>query len=235
MAIPVMQNDIIEIRMKGLVEGQDVLNIYHVDADDGAGGPPPAGLTLLDVLEGWKTFWRTHVLPLLTNVYFIQVYEAAKVVEVNAVPVPGQPDRYNLQYVGPVEIIGDFNDQGQLIADSMTSMTAIGLRKRATRNLSNLRGGMRIGPRPESATESVTGNPNRWTQVAVTEHQTLASEFEQPQTINSPVGAFDTYLGILSRSLASVTPLVPSNGYARVDSVVANPYVTSQVSRKQRA
>lgn len=234
MTIPFGQNQVAEIRIFGMVATQQVMNIFHVEADDGAGGPPPPDTNLDNLLDAWIDFWRGSTLPLLTTAYSVVKYEAARVLDVHLSISPTGREIYQVGYVGPIEIPAAVTDVGGLTEDSMSSVTCFGLKKRAVKGTQNLRGGIRIGPRPESATESVGGNPNRWTPAAAALHNNFALDFEADKIASTVSDTYLTRMGVFSRKLASLTPLDPYQGFAELTALSPNPFVTSQVSRKER-
>lgn len=194
----------------------------------------PAGIDIEQLANAWQSVWRTDVLPQLSSTYHVLEYEVLRINTVSAsVPVTIPPS-FDVTYDDIATVLGDNNDYGGVAGDPMPTFTAIGMTKRTIIQGQIKTGAIRIGPRDETATKTGGLGSNEWTDVVQTANTTMANLLSSLIPYGVAPNNFETQMGLLSKTIASLAPPSPIDGYERLQTLRPSVFVTSQVSRKQR-
>lgn len=250
--------DFIEVRVIGEAEGQAIINRFHYRLTSFATPNPD---NILDVPTAFRAAWRDKILPLLTDNYRVLRYEALHIVDATLL-VPPAGNGPVFRYGTAAVINGDAGvggaDRGQVdetISNGFPTYVAAGVRKVCgqTRETDDdaivnrrLRGGCRIGPLPEADTD--VGAPNNIDAALITALEDafntggddgllIIGDDEGVDTTIAQMHVLGLYLGNNEPYPTEADPPAGRGDnflYAPVTSVTINPYITSQVSRKQR-
>lgn len=228
--------DVVEIAVKGQAENQAVVNVFRWVTQLAPAAPNTGDLALS--LNNFRTLWRTNYLPLVSNNYSVSTYSAQVIIGRSTNPRP-QPSpirgwtpfilSYGRQEVlaggssdvgtrGAASVLATFNAAGcrwvpavrQRWARSGSRFYA-GLESDTTNNVWNISAGF-----PGDAAAFFTTLVGGFTCNAGGDKLKLVA-FGKTTYLKRPAGALSpwTYTAYISQG-------------------ILNPYVTSQVSRKQR-
>lgn len=226
--MPFNQTSILEVTVFGRSDtGQAILNVFHYrqSTDDPVNYPDTEVNTFTD---SFAVLWRANILPILCVDYLVEQWRGRSLTDVATNPTPPPP---TVITVGAQAVtIGAPTDRGATPIEVQTTFDAIGAQKLSSRAGRNFRGSSRIGTISSS---NVNGNSLEATYLTTvrTNTNTLFTT-----TIPLGIGADLWEMAVFSRTLT----LAEAPGYSdlkahssKVLGSRVNPFVTSQVSRKQ--
>jgi len=246
-----VEGDIIRVTVNGVAAGQAVKNIlwYYLDTLTG-----PVDTT--QVLAPFQTMWRGIVLPPLSDSYSVQSYvlQRFSLLLMSEPTVPVTPiklrQRFNVKHV----LLGGVLDEGGVAGAALPTYVAAAYTRSSAGPQDTIyypvtaqpeviaaekqfRSSMRLGTLPETYTEAA--DQNALTAAAITALEDVGSDIMSFNATNGGNTAnFD--MVIPSEWLDErprFTPLVGTPitmGFQVVDSMVLQPLVSSQISRKAR-
>lgn len=220
--------DIIRFTAKGVADGQQIVNTYHYCALAPAFVLGDQGSGLVDALLAFRDKFRTVVLPILANTYTVADYDAMAFIG-RRKPDPAV-DRW-VPIVSDIETLqGDTEDIGLSVGIPTPTFEAQGVTYRGQPRTWRARGGNRYGPVVEADSTN-----NTLILAARTELQGVANLMGGPLVIVLG-GAELTRVIYTPTGLAKFPdPVVfPATFISPIKTAKANPFVTSQVSRKRR-
>jgi len=233
----VEKGQIVEVTIKGEIAGQAILNVLHYWLN--RGNADADTFELGNFVEQLETDYKTWATPLASTAYFAREVSAVVITGREANPHwqdPAHPHALPFRLTfGEQYVKGNLTWAGTRVGSTLTSFQAFGVRHIAQKRGRQFRGSARWAIGVESDT-----NGNVWdttigfvgeamaqydpTFAVVTVVQAPAN-----RTVNLVVFGRTTYLK------AANAPLPVLTSYAsEVVNEIANTYVTSQVSRKQR-
>ena len=227
--MPFSEQSIIELVVFGKsASGQNVFNVLHYRQSDTT---PTAydNDDLQTACDALNTIWVTNVLPIVAEDYTYQVIRGRALTGTIANPTPPPPTQF---VVGEqFDFVLGVPNGGQRVGPRLPSFGAIGVQKSSDRAGRNFRGGMRLGTLTEADTTANQIGPGAYLTLVQTNTQALVTS-----TLSLNFGASLWEMAIFSRTLALAAP--PPFGLLRDVSAKAtgakvNPFVSSQVSRKQ--
>lgn len=236
-----------QCQVKGLLFGQACDNTFYylpslVDAAD-------ANNANLD----FRTNWRQYILPRLSPEYSVLFYETRRISGVVQLlnttvvpPVPYVPPRGNYRYDNFVRFSGIGTDVGSNVnADAFPSFNAVGASKACvgwadpTTTLpipltKAPRGRTSFGGIPRLSTQPTTDG-NKLTVAELTSWQAACAQIVRPEQFGRRyLLCVVTHTGPGGGQLFNTAnPPEPIYYYSVVSSLSPNPFITSQVSRKQ--
>jgi hypothetical protein len=246
------EDDKIRITVNGVASGQAIKNVlwYNLDALVGA-------IDSSLIVAAFQTSWQASVIPVLSDSYEVASYMVERFSLLTQKPptVPPTGIKPRLRFNVKHKLLGTGADQGDVAGAALPTYVAAAY----TRNSNGpqdteymppspspgvfarekqFRSSMRLGPLPETYTEAAAQND--LTDAAVAALEDIGTDL---MTFNVASGAntanFDMVIpsvwqdGLL-RSCALADPDFVM-AFQIVDSMVLQPLVTSQVSRKQRS
>lgn len=229
-------NDVVEVVVKGQAENQAVLNVFRFVTKFGPSAPNTGDLITL--LSNFRTLWRAQVIPLATGNYSVVTYDAQVITGRIANPAP-QPNPIggwtpNVLVYGAQQVLaGTGSDVGLYgVSGVLATFEAAAVRWIPSERKRWARSGTRFYVGNESDTTTNTWNNGAGFTTAIA---ALITAFVGGITMNGAgdkavLAAFGkrTFLKAPAGSLAPWTMTrVITNG-------LLNPFVSSQVSRKQR-
>lgn len=217
-------DQLLQITVLGKASNQAVLNVFHYRPRELLSWVPQE---ILSFTALWFSFWRNNILPRLSNTYAVQAYDFRVIGTSIANPTPPPPAKIN--YVDALVIAGGAMDVGIKIGDPLPTLNAVSWRLVSTLPTRHGRGGKRFGPIIEDDTigNSLTG-------AAFTPWQTAAGPYLLGLGPNEFLFNLDPVVFARTTYVAAVGNL-PRAHSAVVTSVITNSFVSSQVSRKERA
>jgi hypothetical protein len=243
-------NDMVEVKVNGICEGQRITNIFHYWVYVFG-----AGDTLLQFLTQFRTEWRANILPLISNDYSILTYEGKILSNVNRIvtadyPESARPMKYRIRYRDQLALNGvPADDDGGDAGDNLPSFVAVGVRKvlggglripaafgGGTSSGKLIKGSCRLGPINEDLTEPLAGNdltPATITAFGTAMEVIRVYNFGGGSTAGMCVPSF-IQDGNLWNFVALPGAPVYTWVFSTVESFTVNPKITSQVSRKER-
>jgi hypothetical protein len=228
MSIPL--GSILQVSVLGQSNGQAVINVFHY-------APftlnPTFESSLTDVINGFRSAWRASVLPGLVDDYKVGEYRCVEIRGTEA--VPGNPNAFRLRLGEAATVVGaGAADQGGDAGDPLPDYVAITVRKLTGLAGRTTRGSARFGPVSKAFVTIPNAN-------ALTGAGTAAgvqfSAFVKG-SIGTVVPGDRINPVVFSRTtlMRPVQPKVDTIGArTAIIDAAANPFVGSQVSRKQRA
>lgn len=231
-------NEHIQVEIHAVASGQAVLNVLHYKVHSTA----PGTHTLAAWLDAFRTIFRVEILPLLHETYDVQAYSARTIegmIDLNpeALPADARPVlRFNDQEV----LQGAAADVGGVATPALPTYAAVSVAKvcgpvtkpdlTPLTGEKLLKGGMRWGPIVEADTQ--TDEPNALDETTVSDWQSAVDGI-----LSISVDTTTCQMEVLSffkNTLPRREGLTPVFARAHVNSVLVNPYASTQVSRKQR-
>lgn len=219
-------NAVYEVVVKGSMQNQAVLNVFHYQDEEGS--PPEPDETEENFLSSFRASWRTAILPKASNLYFVESYTLRRIVGTEADPEPPPPTRLVVPF--GFQLPGTLSDAGERIGEPLPTLAAVAYRKITGNPSRNGRGGFRLG----GALEEDTVGGNALTAGAELLFAVASLEPIRVPAINPPGTRF-MQMVVFSETLA----LVDINGTPRnfafpVLAFSLNHFISSQTSRKQR-
>jgi len=226
--MPFSNTSIIEITTFGRsTTGQSILNVFHYrqvttdpqtyENDD-----------LAEAVNDFAGFWRSRILPFLNSLTKVEKWRGRALTGTIANPSPPPPTQ--LVVGEQVEKLGEPTDLGGVVGEEMVTFSAFGAQKLSSRAGRNFRGSARFGTISEV---DVSGNTVPALTLATVQTNTDLF-FKDKLTIF--FGPIEWEMCIFSRTLALAAP-PPFTDLRALTAIVlgskVNPFVTSQVSRKQ--
>lgn len=231
----------VEITVLASASGQSIINVLNYRA----GLTNAAPHTLEDFLTEFRDEWRTGILPLLHESYVIQAYVGrviSSMVFLPPIPPQGPNARPAIRYSEQFILQGaGASDTGDKITDAHPTFTAISAQKVCGPVTDPagvvlpaekiIRGGIRLGPIVEADTEALEGNALTAAAAAAALAGLIVIQVVAlgGDTMNMEVLSF--YKDLNHRVIG---PL-PTFATATVSSFLVNPFISTQVTRKQRA
>lgn len=228
------------VRIQGVLAGQSVQNVLHYSSEGNT--TPSANSFALAV----QSHWRANVLPLVSSAYSVLTYTAALIEGAPLRDPTAIPLRNRWAYSDAAAVAGNNSDVGGKSGNAAPSLVAFGFTKicgswysagdNAQVPLGGIgRGSIRIAGVLEG--DTIDGDPdqvNKITAGRLLELQTLCLTLLDIVDDRNGVLA---ELGVL-RKEDGLGPIQKPAGtgsfqWSPVRSMTLNPYVTSQVSRKQ--
>ncbi len=229
MAVTVDQ--IVEISVNGVASGQAINNVFHYKP---VTLNPNFVTTLQQCLEAFRTMWRNTVLGGLSTSYAVLRYKGRALIGTRVDPANPNNIILNIGDVG--DLTGDpITDLGGTAGAALPTYTAMTLRKLSGVGGKRKKGSCRLGPIPESYTEAA--DQNKLTAAATAVGLVAAGGLKGTL---GPVVVGDTLVPVIM-SRASLFPTPPAvqpnmtGKWIGISDILLNPYVGSQVSRKQRS
>lgn len=248
MATFLVNHDIIEYTVNGVQVGQDIKNVLHYRFESLVAGD----ITLENTLDSFQDWWQSQVLALISDSLEVTSYVAKRIGSL--IGPQSQPrQRYNAY----AEVAGALPaDAGQVAGAFLPTYVAVSGKKKTdgpgetfypagnpTALVMNaekfFRGGIRIGGIVELDTEAAQGND--LTVAAATAWQQNLTDLISFAVVGGGGGIGAMKMCVVSAAadgLARQIAAGPANtftpAYQMVDSIPLNPFVGSQLSRKQR-
>lgn len=232
MPVPIVSGGLYEIRVIGTQQGQAAINIFHFK--EGEFNDPSEADTIQAGLTAFRAKWRLNILPKVSDSYAVFQYEIQSILD-NRTPraVPGPNDElYNIVYGSQFILGGEAADVGEIATAALPTCVAAGIRKVAATTERWGRGSWRLCGLVEADTEAVTCDQL----TALRKASILANATAMLQvTVGETPMSLDMVVFGKTTWLKQANPSTPRDNYVSVvDSVVVNPFVTTQVSRKRR-
>lgn len=227
MADLVSQN-VYELTVHGrdTVSSQSIINRWFVDTI-GAAAPPP---TFQELLTTFRSWWRNNILPQVHQQYVVDKYACRHLTDVE--PVSTSPRRVRYLFDLGEELTGDASiDFGARGVAMLPTYVAVSFNQRTGVLGRSYRGGKRFACIPEADTNA---EGNRLDPAILTNWQTVAGNIPGGKSLGHTDWFF--FFGIMPGTPYGFTdpPHVPPwEWFTRITTVLVNPYVGSQVSRKQ--
>lgn len=232
MPTPIVEDGLYEIRVIGTMQGQAAINIFHYK--EGEFNNPSEGDTLESALLAFRAKWRTYVLMNVADDYTVYQYEIQSILD-NRTPrdAPGPNDElYNIVYGNQAILAGTGSDIGDDATPPLPTCVAAGFRKVASSTARWARGSFRLCGLLES--DTVSAFPDQLTDLrrlnlaAALTNMLQVTVGETPMSLDMVVFGRTTWL-------KQANPSTPRDNYVSlVNSLILNPFVTTQVSRKRR-
>lgn len=223
----ITRDGVLEVIVSGEMENQAHINILHFAAENIV--PPGVNLGLEEALEGIAGWYRSNLLPELLN---INIVEYVGRVITGTETVQGVK---RLTFGDQAIIAGGTPADSAPAGDSLPSFNAYGIRKFARNAGRDFRGNMRLGGVAEADTFNneiafvKRGKVQLALDAILTGVNTPGDDNQQYKVLLA-VFAETSYLRV--NVTEDNTPIVFTS---RVEKLILNKFVTSQVSRKQRA
>lgn len=227
--------DVLELAVKGIAEGQAVINVFHLITQSAPAAPNTGDLNL--VLTNFRAAWRLKMLALMPANYSVSEYAVTAIIGRDPNPT-GQPNPigrwtpYVLRFGNQLVLAGTNLDVGTRLDQPLPTLTAASVRW-----VSQLRfRWSRSGSRFFSGGENDTTN-NAWNDTAtfktkmadwITTHLAGYISDAGGDVVKPCVFGRTTYL----RAAPGVVNPWTYTSY--LANGILSPYVSSQVSRKQR-
>lgn len=245
-----VEGDVIKITVNGIAANQSVLNVlwYYLET---LVGTVDSSL----IAAQFRTMWRAVVCAPLSDTYEVNEYIVQRFSQLYQKPPTVPPSgiklsqRFNVKHV----LLGEAADAGQVAGAALPTYVAVSYARRSfgpqdtiykpsagpgiADNEKQFRSSMRIGPIPEDYTEAA--DQNVLTAAAVTALEDVGTDL---MSFNVPDGGdnanFDMVIPSewqdgIPRSSGLVSPPL-AMAFQYVESMTLHPYVSSQVSRKQK-
>jgi hypothetical protein len=227
--MPFDQNSVIEIVVNGKSNsGQNVLNVFHYRQSDTA----VVAYDNDDVVQALNDFnanWISDALPILSVDYTYQFIRGRALTGTIANPTPPPA---NVIVVGEqADFVLPAPNPGLRAGEPLPSYSAIGIQKLSSRAGRNFRGGFRMGTIASADVESNLLEPTVYLPLVISEMSSFVAA-----TLNLNFGANLWEMCIFSRTLALAAPppfTLLRDLTAKVLGAKVNPFISSQVSRKQ--
>lgn len=222
-------DNIIECRVHGLCQNQEVINRFHYRLEEGT----PAGpvVTTEDMNNAFIDAWRTNVLAVMLASYGVYQYFTGRI---TAVAYDVEKEQYKIIYDQQVVEPGDSATDigGLIVGDQLPVFVAMDLRRRCLITNKNTRGSVRISPHNESHQAQGVWDPARATAVRTAMNAlcgpligVIGGAVQGRHVVFSPAQASKVGPGPVWAAAASETCV----------SYQVNTLVSSQTSRKIRA
>lgn len=237
---PTMPGPYFTTRVAGRIAGQSVQNILSWESQTTT--PPNA----LSVALAIQDHWRTYVLPKVSAAYSVLTYTAVKIENVQLYAPTDKPKYSRWRYNDAAAVSGDASDIGIKASAPAASFMAFGLQKACAPWVWGddgtpvvfgglARGSMRLGGVLES--DTVDNDNDQLNQLVAARLMDLKNiALNMTDLVHETVIA---KLVVLRKDYAGAPLEKPAGTGAfqvsEVTALAANPYVTSQVSRKQSA
>lgn len=218
-----------QLTVFGEADGQAIYNIFAYKYTEPSGPSTPAA-QIGDFLVEFAADWRAGMLPLLSNQYSVISYHMGQIGGVSIGP-SGMP---YVDLTSEDIIAGDaVLDVGGTATDAGPTFQAASIRKHTIFTNPSARGGFRVGPIPESQTQSGSGF-NRLETTYVTNLKAAADLiFALEVTLGGVLTVCS--MGILSLwDDKVVRPYDKNNSFFPVSQYTVHPTVRTQNSRKRR-
>ena len=204
-----------ELRSYYKLDGQEIINVYHLIITDGAGGVPPVGeeVDSQQVLAAFRVIQRNE---LMSNLIPAMEGDKLTLQCVDSITrIPGPPLRYNFNYVGYDELLLDGTDNGTYMGagGGMASFASATLKFRGdlpNPPLKTVRGSKRYAGIPEDATTDGGGDVNELNAGYRAGWTTWVQNFQTPELV---AGGVYYRLGIINRDRGA-SPNAPFFAFA---------------------
>lgn len=220
--------DILRVTVKGVSNGQAIVNTFWYAALTPAFVLGDQASGLVDALIAFRSKWQTVVLPILNNTYVVADYDGA-IIDGRFKPDPAVP-RWSPNIRDIDTLQGDEADRGSSVGIPAPTFEAQGVSIRAQPRTWRARGGNRYGPVVEGdSTNNLLENAAR------IELQGVANLMNTNLVI--VLGGAELTRVIYSSTNVREAPdpqVWPAAFISPVKTAKANPFITTQVSRKQR-
>jgi len=226
---------VLEVAIKGLSQGQQIVNVLHYRSTQLVDGDVHSSATPAGILAAIRTHWQTSVLPLLSDSYYVQEY-SLKEMEGRDGPLPGPalPDTYTPIYTQTASIVGNTVDDVGTQADPMErTFVACTARKKTGFVGRRNKGSIHFGPLTEA---QVAGNEVLLATrasflTACNNLRVIETTLLEPTSyVEMIVFSKKFYLGPGATAGAGTAPGLDASA---VTSFIINEYAGSQSSRKQ--
>jgi len=225
-----VNNHLIEAVVRGQAGSQAVVNVLHyrleatgIDAD-----VQPSSDELADFLSSFRDLWVTEFLPLLSDIYRVEQYEAGAF---KLVTIKTGATVYTPLFVQQALNVPAPADPGEVAGDNLPYFNAVSARKVTGFGGRNWRGGLRFSVIPEAS--NVNG---QLTSAAFTAWTAAVDTLLNDITVavgNAWVCNLVVYSSKLHAAATVADPTAVANAYARLVTAVApKETVSSQLSRK---
>lgn len=227
--MPFFERSIIEITVQGKsASGQNVVNVFHYRR------PDPASFEfqnshLQEAVEDFNAIWIQRAIPLLHQDYSYQQIMGKALIGTIANP---NPPPATVLDVGEQFVFAHTSpQQGARTGQVLPSYCAVGVQKLSSRAGRNFRGGFRLGTIREADKVGNEVEAGVYLPLVVTNMQAFVIA---PLTVSFDSDPWE--MCVFSRTLALAAPppfTLLKDLTAKVTGAKVNPFMTSQVSRKQ--
>lgn len=234
MALPKPKStSVLEFIVRATIDGQATQNVLHFVPSLAAPAPETA-FTLQDGVEAVREFWRTNILPLVNQAYKVEDYIGRELSGTGPNPA-SDPKTPNVVTVRQFwQTIGGDMDVGGVGEPIIPTFDAIGVKRSTNMNGRNSTSVLRFGGL--SVPDILVADGNKLSAAAVvawTGIKDLLSTVNVDPGIGGDTMAWCLFLR--TAALAAPGPLASLTAYAELfNSATVSPFITSQVSRKQR-
>lgn len=231
----------------GVMQGQTINSHFFYHCEGGTTQTLAEGLVL------WQAAWRAQVVSRVSDEYSVLSYNISQIADViwlsTSIP-PVDPPVWPFvtpvfRYSDQASLAGTSGDVGDIVAaQTLPSFVVASFAKQCGQTTSpyfpypflplekRMRGGFGLSGITEDRTD--VGNANRLNPASITSLGSAGSElrvldFGAPQSMVMIVPSFVKD----GQARWTGTPRGPAWAYARVNSILLSPYVSSRVSRKQ--
>ena len=225
--MPLTEMTLAEIRVLGVADGQAIVNTFYLGLNPPSGNPARS-VTLTGLLASFATQWQTFALPQLSSSYSVQRYEARSIIGrlPPALPLFPRPrvsyDDFALQ-AGVLPA-----DQGTVVGEVLPTYVAVSIQRRTNLVGRQNRGAFRLSPIVEADTTF-----NALTAGAVSDFQGVGTALG---TATPAIGLFFYEFRIFRKTalLAATGTVLDMRTFStKITSIIVNPFVGSQISRKR--
>jgi hypothetical protein len=224
-------NQLLEVTVLGRAQGQEILNVFHYRSANPA-TYPPAGEDLNEFSDNFLGTWRTNILTLVSSTYNVEIYRFRSLISTVEI-APGDPPDRRVVQGDALDVPGTVTDVGTRGGDVLPTFAALGVRKATDRAGRRYRGSFRLSPLTEADT-----NNNSLTTAYLFSANAETATFVNTQLLGGFGDAAQLELAVFSET-AALEETPPQTNLrqftAKVIGRVVNPFVTTQVSRKQSA
>jgi hypothetical protein len=228
--MPIPDSSVVQISVLGQSNGQAVVNVFHYTTFT---LNPNFNSTMTDLLTGFRDAWRTAILPGLVDDYKVGEYRGVEIRGTELVPTDPNARRLKLGEMA-VLIGAGAADQGGDAGDPLPDYVAITVQKLTGLAGRENRGSCRMGP--ISKLMVTVPNANALTAAGIAAGANFASFVRGSVGSLLPGDRLNPCIFNRTRILANPAPQVSTVGFrVSIIGAAANPFVGSQVSRKQRS
>jgi hypothetical protein len=220
-------NDLVQITVHGVVEGQAAVNVFHYAPDS---VNDPLNTTLGAFVSAFRDLWRSEVLPLLSEAYAVLEYTGVVIAGTKASEGLDPVKVFDLTDVVTVTGV-DPDDIGGTAGAILPTMIAASFQKRTGIAGKRNKGSYRIAGLVEAYTEASAGNVLTGAAVTALEPVRVFGE-----TDLAGAGAEQLIPIVFSRTTLFAKAGMVNNTtgtWREISAVLLNRLVGSQRSRKQ--
>lgn len=228
-----LKTTLFEFVVRASVDGQAVINVFHLRLTDTIDQSNYDGLDWTNVMGEWKNRWREAVLPRLHPNYVVEQYYGVEILE--RWPLEAGETRHRLRYGEEYIIEGSLvSDIGGHVSEEgcLPAYAAVSVMAKGNSRSRYSRGGKRFSGIPKEATNNdtlINGEEVPW--------QSGMNSLIVPYTIPGAGGLGQVKWAVFSHTLATTAPsasvFINQYAYPVVLCDVWN-FISTQNSRKHR-